>query len=81
MQQLGAAREGVGEGLAVSDVNESDADARLVAKARNLQSRMLVESAADTAMDEGVPCPLLQHASASDSNETRDCKFSPCVSD
>ena len=28
LQQLGAAREGDGEGLAVSDVDESDADAR-----------------------------------------------------
>ena len=34
--------------LAVSDVDESDADARLVAGAKNLQSRMLVESVADT---------------------------------
>ena len=28
LQQLGAAREGDGEGLAVSDVDESDTDAR-----------------------------------------------------
>ena len=28
LQQLGAAREGDGEGLAVSDVDESDADVR-----------------------------------------------------
>ena len=47
LRQLGAAREGVGEGLAVSDVDESDADARLVAGAKNLQSRMLIESVAD----------------------------------
>ena len=67
--------------LAVSDVNESDVDVRLVAGAKNLQSRMLVESAADATMVEVVPCPLLQHASASDSNEIRDCKFSPCVID
>ena len=33
--------------LAVSDVDESDADARLVAGAKNLQSRMLIESVAD----------------------------------
>ena len=61
--------------------DESDADARLVAAAKNLQSQMSDESAADATMVEGVPCPLLQHASASDSNEIRDCKFSPCVSD
>ena len=48
LRQLGAAREGVGEGLAVSDVDESDADARLVEGAKNLQSRMLIESAADS---------------------------------
>ena len=47
LRQLGAAREGVGEGLAVSDVDESDADARLVAAVKNLQSRMLIESVAD----------------------------------
>ena len=47
MQQLGAAREGVGEGLAVSDVDESDADARLVAMAKNLQSQIQFASAAD----------------------------------
>ena len=47
MQQLGAAREGDGEGLAVSDTDESDADARLVARAKNLQSRKLIESVAD----------------------------------
>ena len=33
--------------LAVSDVDESDADARLVAGARDLQSRMLIESVAE----------------------------------
>ena len=33
--------------LAVSDVDESDADARLVAQAKNLRSWMLIESVAD----------------------------------
>ena len=47
LQQLGAAREGVGEGLAVSDVDESDSDARLVAMAKNLQSWIQFASAAD----------------------------------
>ena len=47
LQQLGAAREGDGEGLAVSDVDESDADARLVAMAKNLQSQIQFASAAD----------------------------------
>ena len=61
LQQLGAAREGDGEGLAVSDVDESDADARgwktcrmnqmltkrLTPVAKNLQSWMSVETAAD----------------------------------
>ena len=47
LQQLGAAREGDGEGLSVLDADESDADARLVAGAKNLQSWMLIESVAD----------------------------------
>ena len=38
LRQLGAAREGVGEGLAVTDVDESYADARLVAMAKNLHT-------------------------------------------
>ena len=47
LQQLGAAREGDGEGLAVSDVDESDADAKLMAMAKNLQSRIQFASDAD----------------------------------
>ena len=39
--------EGVGEGMAVSDVDESDADARLVAMAKNLQSQIQFASAAE----------------------------------
>ena len=47
LRQLGAAREGVGEGLAVTDVDESYADARLVAMAKNLHTWNQMESAAD----------------------------------
>ena len=54
--------------------DESDADARLVAAAKNLQSRMSDESAADATMS---ACSSSMHASASDANEIRDRKFTP----
>ena len=57
--------------------DESDADARLVAAAKNLQSRMSVESAADATIGEMSAHSSDLHASASDANEIRDCKFPP----
>ena len=71
--------------------DESDADARLVAEAKNLQSRMLIESAADSwgnlqsrisfesdadaCWRSGHGTPSTMVASAADSTNIRDCKF------
>ena len=47
LASAGGCKEGVGEGLAVLDVDEADADARLVAMAKNLQSWIQFASAAN----------------------------------
>ena len=57
--------------------DESDADTRLVPVAKNLQSRMSVESAADANLREMSAHSSDLHASESDANKIGDCKFPP----